>query len=452
MASSPLSPAQDSIDSPPTSLGQQTRASNPADAKRALMERIVQSKGFRKSQRPADFLLYICGKAIDGRTSKLNEQDIGEHVFGRRGDFDPGLDNIVRVTARRVRQKLDEYFAGEGREEPLILSVPVGGYIPRFETRQPHAVKIEAIESVSVAAPVPHLTHVPLSPETGARRSFLSGKLAISIVLLLLTGIAVWIWKVSSHEPSLDAPATSMWNTLLNGDGRSIFVPGDSALVLFENHTHRPVALGDYISKRYLAEIPQDTVQNLDAEREEAQRPYTSVVDVRFAAQLARHPEAKKPVDIVLPRDLRMEDLKLSNVILSGAREANPWVQMFQDGLDYQIIDRQRRDNYIVVNRHPINGEPPAYSYKSDDPAHVAYAIVAYVPNLSGRGRVLLVQGTTMAGTEAAMDFVLDRDRLNKLLGKHMQHRKVPPFQVLLETTNINGSSPQSRILSSRFH
>jgi hypothetical protein len=74
------------------------------------------------------------------------------------------------------------------------------------------------------------------------------------------------------------------------------------------------------------------------------------------------------------------------------------------------------------------------------------------MPNLSGQGRVLLVQGTTMAGTEAAMDFVLDRDRLNKFLGPHTQHHQVPPFQVLLETTNINGSSPRSRILSYRFH
>ena len=446
------SPLQDSIDSPPTSVAQQTLAPTTTDAKWALLERIVQSKGFQKSQRPTDFLLYICRKAIDGRTNELNEQDIGENVFGRKEGFDPGLDNIVRVTARRVRQKLGEYYAGEGQEESLILSMPVGGYIPRFETRPPLAFEPEAMEAAAVAAPEPPVTHVPSAPAIRAGQPFPFGKLAVAIALLLLAVSAGLIWRLRPHEAPLDLPADAMWKTLLTGGRRSIFVPGDSALVLFENHTHRPVALGDYISKRYLAQIPQDAVQNLNVEREEAERPYNSVVDVRFAAQLARLPEAQKAIDIVLARDLSMEDLKESNVILSGAREANPWVQMFQDGLDYLIIDRQQFDNYIVVNHHPTNGEPSAYTYKSDDPAHVAYAIVAYMPNLSGQGRVLLVQGTTMAGTEAAMDFVLDRDRLNKLLGPHMQHRQVPPFQVLLETTNINGSSPQSRILSYRFH
>jgi hypothetical protein len=450
MASFTPSPLQDSIDSATTSVGRQGLGPTSVDAKWALLERIVQSKGLQKSQRPADFLLYICRKAIDGRTNELNEQDIGEHVFGRREGFDPGLDNIVRVTARRVRQKLDEYYAGEGQDESLILTVPVGGYIPRFETRQPLAFEPEVIEA-AVAEPEGLVTDVASASAIGAERQFPFGKLALAIVLLLLVSAGL-IWKFRPHEAPLDLPANAMWNTLLNGGRRSIFVPGDSALVLFENHTHRPVALGDYISKRYLADIPQSSVPNLNVEREEAERPYNSVVDVRFAAELARLPEAHMAVDIVLARDLSMEDLKESSVILSGAREANPWVQMFRDELDYLIIDQQQGDNYIVVNHHPANGEPSTYSYKSDDPAHVAYAIVAYIPNLSGQGRVLLVQGTTMAGTEAAMDFVLDRDRLNKFIGPHMQHRQVPPFQVLLETTNINGSSPQSRILSYRFH
>jgi hypothetical protein len=452
MASLTPTPLQNPTDLPPTAVGQPILAVTTAEQKWALLERIVQSKGFQKSQRLTDFLLYICRKAIDGRTTELNEQDIGEHVFERREGFDPGLDNIVRVTARRVRQKLDEYYAGEGQEEPLILSMPVGGYIPRFETRQPLAFESVAIEAAVVAEPKPPVTHVASAPMIRAGQTYAFGKLAMAIALLLLVASAGLIWRLRLHDAPLNLPANAMWSTLLNGGRRSIFVPGDSALVLFENHTHHPVALGDYISKRYLVQIPQGSVPNPGVEREEAERPYNSVVDVRFAAQLARLPEAQKAMDIVLARDLSMEDLKESNVVLSGAREANPWVQMFQDGLDYLIIDRQQGDNYIVVNHHPANGEPSAYSYKSDDPAHVAYAIVAYVPNLSGQGRVLLVQGTTMAGTEAAMDFVLDRDRLNKLLGPHMQHRQVPPFQVLLETTNINGSSPQSRILSYRFH
>jgi len=434
------------------------------DAKWALIDRILQSKSFCKAQRPSDFLLYICRKALSGQTSDLSEQDIGENVFTRKEGFDPGLDNIVRVTARRVRQKLEEFYAAEGQAESMILSVPVGGYIPRFELRHPLMFD-PVIEHEAVPSPGPVICPEPVTqtvaPLSAAEEHRIAAAkpsgvpliriaVAVAAIAVILGGVSAWRYRM--HEAELDLPANAMWSTLFAPSRRSIFVPGDSALVLFENHTHRPVALGDYISKRYLAEIPAGSQYPADVEREEAERPYNSVVDVRFVAQIARLPEAVKAVDIVLPRDLSLEDLKESDVILSGAREANPWVQMFQDSLDFAIVDRQQGNNYTVVNRHPSTGEPQTYSYAGNDPAHVAYAIVAYMPNLSGQGRVLLLQGTTMAGTEAAMDFVLDRDGLNRFLASHTQHRQVQSFQVLLETTNINGSSPKSRILSYRFH
>jgi hypothetical protein len=430
------------------------------DPKWALLERILQSKGFRKSQRPSDFLLYICRKALSGQTSELSEQDIGENVFTRREGFDPGLDNIVRVTARRVRQKLEEYYAAEGRAESMVLSVPVGGYIPRFDERNPLIFDpvIEPEPVASVVAPL------PVAEERGTGETKSSGVplgwIVVSVVTIAIVFGGMNVWRYRAHEAELDLPANAMWSTLFDPSRRSIFVPGDSALVLLENHTHHPVALSDYISKRYLADIPDGSQYPANIAREEAERPYNSVVDVRFVAQIARLPEAIKPIDIVLSRDLSLEDLKESDVILSGAREADPWMQMFQDSLDYSIVDRQQGSNYTVINHHPAAGEQQTYSYTGDDnsphvdnaPAHVAYAIVAYMPNLSGQGRVLLLQGTTMAGTEAGMDFVLDRDGLNKFLASHTQHRQVQPFQVLLETTNINGSSPRSRILSYRFH
>lgn len=453
MASTFHVPIHDSYDPPGTHLlGRAPSPLLPEDAQWELVERIVQSKTFRKSQRPSDFLLYICRKAISGETQDLSEQNIGEHVFSRKEGFDPGLDNIVRVTARRVRQKLDEYYAGEGQDESVVLSVPVGGYIPRFEPRHPLAFGPVPEPEPAAAAPYHAPPAIaPALPMPEARRTPFTW-IAVAVAAVVVAAAAGLFWKQHTRETQLELPANVMWSMLLDNNRRNVFVPGDSALVLLENHTHRPVTLADYISKRYLEQIPSNSLYPADVEREEAARPYNSVVDVRFVAQLARLPEAQKAVDIVLARDLSMEDLKESDVILSGAREANPWVQMFQDQFDYQIVDRQQGDNYIVLNRHPLGGEPQAYTYRSDDPAHVAYAIVAFMPNLSGQGWVLLLQGTTMAGTEAAMDFVLDRSELNRFLASHTQHRQVRPFQVLLETTNINGSSPKSRILSYRFH
>ncbi|WP_164661301.1 hypothetical protein [Tropicibacter sp. Alg240-R139] len=54
-------------------------------------------------------------------------------VFGRDETFDQQVDPIVRLEARRLRQDIDGYYAGPGREDPLRLTIPKGGYAPRFE-------------------------------------------------------------------------------------------------------------------------------------------------------------------------------------------------------------------------------------------------------------------------------------------------------------------------------
>ena len=53
-------------------------------------------------------------------------------MFRRPSPFDPRLDPIVRVEARRLRSKLDQYYAGEGAADPVIISFQRGDYTPRF--------------------------------------------------------------------------------------------------------------------------------------------------------------------------------------------------------------------------------------------------------------------------------------------------------------------------------
>jgi hypothetical protein len=73
-------------------------------------------------------------------------------VFSRGEGYDTALDNIVRVNAFDLRKRLAEYFATEGRDEPVIIKIPKGSYKPAFTVRpQPDPV-------VSQPAPVvaPH--------------------------------------------------------------------------------------------------------------------------------------------------------------------------------------------------------------------------------------------------------------------------------------------------------
>jgi hypothetical protein len=42
---------------------------------------------------------------------------------------------LVRVQVSQLRKKLQEYFSEEGRDEPLVIEIPKGNYVPVFRPR-----------------------------------------------------------------------------------------------------------------------------------------------------------------------------------------------------------------------------------------------------------------------------------------------------------------------------
>jgi hypothetical protein len=93
---------------------------------------ILQSASFSGSPRMRRFLSFVVEQSLAGRADRLKEYTIAIEVFGRGESFDPRIDAIVRVEARRLRGKLDEYYSSEGRGHSLRIRVPCGGYVPQF--------------------------------------------------------------------------------------------------------------------------------------------------------------------------------------------------------------------------------------------------------------------------------------------------------------------------------
>ncbi|HEX3701450.1 MAG TPA: hypothetical protein VHV27_12350 [Phenylobacterium sp.] len=69
---------------------------------------------------------YLAGVSAAGQRPK--EFEVAAAVFGRDSGFDGAQDASVRVAVHRLRRKLEEYYAGPGRAEPVRLSVPRGEY------------------------------------------------------------------------------------------------------------------------------------------------------------------------------------------------------------------------------------------------------------------------------------------------------------------------------------
>src|SRR5262249_52884770 len=80
----------------------------------------------------ADFLRFVVERHLDGKDDELKETLLAIEVFGRKPDYDPKQDSIVRTEAGPLRSKLIEYYSGEGRNDSVIIELPKGRYTPVF--------------------------------------------------------------------------------------------------------------------------------------------------------------------------------------------------------------------------------------------------------------------------------------------------------------------------------
>ena len=121
------------------------------DEVRPQLERILSSKALAGSDQLQRLLRAVVERTLSGKPELLKEYNLGLEVFHRPPDYDPKVDPIVRVQARRLRSKLDEYYATEGTRDALVIHIPKGAYVPAFAAQKPISSPPPAV--VSDAAP-----------------------------------------------------------------------------------------------------------------------------------------------------------------------------------------------------------------------------------------------------------------------------------------------------------
>ena len=104
---------------------------------REQLDRIVSSATFSGSERHRRFLRFVGEQALKGDTDKLNEFVLGFEVFNKSDSFDPRIDSIVRVEARRLRERLKKYYDEEGRNDPILITLRPRSFVPEFQDLTP---------------------------------------------------------------------------------------------------------------------------------------------------------------------------------------------------------------------------------------------------------------------------------------------------------------------------
>jgi Tol biopolymer transport system component len=165
-----------------TDASNQARSDLPNAAIRAELERILASGVFSRSQHLRRFLTFIVEQRLAGQGHSLKEAVLAHELYGKGTDFDGGTDPVVRVDARRLRDKLREYY--EGRSDPVVISLPKGSYVPVFEAN--------AASPTHTAPPVvpPEPRQTPWVPDL--RRA----RIAVGALVVIGAAIAVALaWR-----------------------------------------------------------------------------------------------------------------------------------------------------------------------------------------------------------------------------------------------------------------
>lgn len=163
----------------------------PSAAARSELERVLASPNFRYSERLSRFLKFVVDKQLSGNAGQIKESVLAMEIFDRDSAYDSRVDSIVRVEARRLREKLTAYYATEGRDDPVVIELPKGAYVPTFRLSHPPDPAVE--------------TKPPGTPVDTKKRELLVKALMVAgfVCVLVLIGLTLWF---RPHPSSLAPP------------------------------------------------------------------------------------------------------------------------------------------------------------------------------------------------------------------------------------------------------
>lgn len=169
------------------------------DAIREQLGRILASPEFHATDKVRDFLRFVVEEKLAGRSHRIKGYTVAVEVFARSEDFDPTYDPVVRIQAGRLRRGLERYYLVGGVEDPVLIDIPKGGYVPRFTARPAESASVQTLSTAHATDKLPltdgpRIAVLPFENLTGDdRQEFLTVGLTEELVteLTRFQGIAV---------------------------------------------------------------------------------------------------------------------------------------------------------------------------------------------------------------------------------------------------------------------
>jgi len=425
------------------------------------LERVLQSQALAGSESLRGLLQYVVLKALGDQATHLKEYTIATEVFGRSGDFDARTDSVVRVQAKRLRAKLQEYYETEGKADKVLIEIPKGHYSVTFSlARNTHAHdqapdnKTEISQAAIVSVP-------RIDKEKILRTALILTiiVLAISVVVLTLSNRDLRKQTEESISTKGEVDAGAVWKPFLSLGTPTLLVLSNPAVYRFSNAADPDVLMKRSVELTpeqagWLAEALKDRFvmrQNRIPRLILAPADYTGVgeaIGLQRVADLFR--SAGKTITLKQSRTVSAEDMKTYNVISLGSVWANDWSGKLpiKEDFTYSV-------NATIVNASPEPGEEREYSPRFNERTGDLiedYGLITVKPGVTDETTLMILAGIKSEGTQAAAEYVTKKEYLN-ILNQRLQQVRGPSgppkyYQVLLKVDVDNGIPITASILA----
>jgi hypothetical protein len=390
------------------------------------IEKLVHSHTLRKAESLCKLLRYLAEHELSQPGTSPKEYQIATEVFGRPEDFDPQADSAVRVQAGRLRLKLLDYYSHEGAGDTIVVDVPNGSYALSFHERE-----------VSTATVLPAPAYVPSPAVAPAIPKSSRGWMITAIALFSALAIAtvaiillVMAWNSAKGNKTGGVTASAAVRALWSPFASSPYAPW----VIFSNAA--------FVGR------PETGMRYLDRSRDS--RPlildhYTGVGEVLAVHELDEvFNRLNHPIRVKRGSLFSLDDANDNDLIFVGSPAENLTLLDLPGSQEF-IFTRANsgihKGELAIRNVHPEAGQPEMY-YPSDSsqPLEVDYAIVALVHGLNPARHVMILAGTTTIGTQAAVEYVCEKDLVEELMRSLAPHgEEIKPFEALLRVKVTRG-------------
>ena len=415
--------------------------------KREELRRILKSKYFVGSPKKSRFLEFVSEQTFIGNGDKLNEYLIGVEVYDRGPEFDSQKDPIVRVQAHEIRRLLKKYYDEDGKDSLLRLELPPGAYVPAFA------------KNTTVRTDIPELLTGSEVPRSGSlARVHLGFTLALAVLCIGLGWMLITKSRVGKAQSvsatTLPEGLEWFWHPFLPpAEGPLIVIPNHPLLrAAHDGDSAQTLAGGHEIPKSQLPEF-RDTIHFRELKRflfVPSLTDFTSVGETVGIVRLCQmFFQVGQMCRLQQSRLVNLEEIKASNAILLGGNQS--W-----SGRVFLNVEGFHFQSGVILNNKPLPGEQAVYKPEFDPLTNQLrrdYALVLLLANERSDNRVLLIYGVYTQGSQAAIEYLTNPERMSDLRKALMnlspERKTIPPYFQALLTTSVENSVPGNTTLVS---